>query len=163
VKRRELRLAPLETIVSEQEEEDRVNELVKESGLSGTAVVLKHIRDARDLFVDGKDHSSIGEARTFIQALIDNISQDTNRHGGHSIGYPAGTANRLDYLRSVGFFTPDERTAVGATWGFLSAGSQPGLSSRDEARIGLILSLEFGIFLLAKYSTWKAHSCRSFS
>ena len=33
--RRELRLAPLETIVSEQEEEDRVTELVKESGLSG--------------------------------------------------------------------------------------------------------------------------------
>jgi hypothetical protein len=163
VNKKNLELTPAEMVVNEQEEEDRVSELVKKSGLSGATVILKHIRDARDLFVDGKDHSSIGEARSFIQALIDNISQETDQHGGHSIGYPGGTANRLDYLRSVGFFTPDERTAVGASWGFLSAGSHPGLSSRDEARIGLILSLEFGVLLLAKFSSWKSHLYRGFS
>lgn len=70
--------------------------------------------------------------------------------------------NRLDYLQTVGFFTTDERAAFGAAWGFLSAGSHPGIPSRDEARIGLILSLEFAQVLLLKSVKWQANGCRGF-
>lgn len=163
VDQKNLRLVPLDSVTSEREEEERVVSLVNQSGLGNSAVILKHLQDARDLFLQQKDHPSIGEARDFVQALLDGIGDETNSHGGHSIRFPGGTANRLTYLEQVGFFTTDEKTAVGAAWGFLSAGHHPGIPSRDEARIALILSLEFGLMLLLKFSNWKANTYRSFS
>ena len=163
VDEKNLRLVPLDSVTSESEEEDRVASLIDRSGLGNSAVILRHIRDARDLFLQQKDHPSIGEARNFVQALIDGISSETSAHGGHSVGYPGGTAKRLNYLEQVGFFTTDEKTAIGSAWGFLSAGTHPGIPSRDEARIALILSLEFGVMLLLKFSNWKVNSFRAFS
>jgi hypothetical protein len=161
VNKMELRLVPFDSVTSEQEEEERVASLVNQSGLTNSAVILQHIRDACELFVQQRDHASIGEGRNFIQGLIDGISAETHAHGGHSIGYPSGMANRLKYLEDVGFFTADEKTACGSAWGFLSAGSHPGIPSRDEARIALILSLEFGVMLLLKFANWKANGfCR---
>jgi hypothetical protein len=163
VDEKNLRLAPFDSVTSEREEEERVASLVSQSGLQNSAVILQHLGDARDLFVQQKDHPSIGEARNLVQALIEGISSETHLHGGHSIGYPGGTANRLNYLEQVGFLTTDEKTAVGSAWGFLSAGTHPGIPSRDEARIALILSLEFGVMLLLKFSNWKANGFRAFS
>ena len=163
VNQNELRLVPLESVTSEREEEERLACLINQSGLTNSAVVLTHIRDARELFLQQKDHPSMGEARNFVQALIDGISADTNASGAHSVGYPGGMANRLKYLEDVGFFTVDEKTAFGSAWGFLPAGSHPGLPSRDEARIALILSLEFGVMLLLKFSNWKANGFGGFS
>lgn len=160
--RKNLALLPVESVTNEQQEEDRVTLLVKHSGLQDGTVILKHIHEAHDLFVRGNDHSTIGEARSFVQALIDGMSEETNAYGNHTRGYPGGTANRMDYLRDVGFFTADEREAVGSAWRFLSAGSHPGIPSRDEARIALILSLEFGLFLLLKFENWKANGYRQF-
>lgn len=106
--KKNLRLVPLDSIASESEEEERVVSLVKQSGLGNSTVALTHLRDARELFLQRKDHSSIGEARNFVQTLVDGITDDTNTHGGQSVGYPSGTANRLNYLQQVGFFTADE-------------------------------------------------------
>jgi len=151
------------SIVNEQQEENRLVALVKQSHLPNEAVILKHLGDAQELFVQGKDHPSIGESRNLIQALVDDISAATHASGAYSLGYPAGMANRLQYLQDVGFFTPDEKTAFGAAWGFLSAGSHPGIPSREEARIGLILSLEFGQVLLLKFANWAANAFIGFS
>jgi hypothetical protein len=137
--------------------------LVKQCGLSDSPVILRHLGDARDHFLQQKDHSSIGEARNFIQALLDGIGHETNALGAHSVGYPSGIANRLNYLEQVGFLTSDEKTAVGAAWGFLSAGNHPGIPTRDEARVALILSLEFAVVLLLKFSNWKMNAYRGFS
>jgi hypothetical protein len=152
-----------ESVVNEQQEENRLVGLVKQSRLQNEAVILKHLADAQELFVQGKDHPSIGESRNLIQALVDDISAATHATGAYSLGYPAGMANRLQYLQDVGFFTPDEKTAFGTAWGFLSAGSHPGIPSRDEARIGLILSLEFGQVLLLKFANWAANAFIGFS
>ena len=157
-----LELVPFESAVSEQEEEERVASLVRQSGLPNHAVIVKHVGDAHELFVQGKDHASIGESRNFIQALIDGIGATTHTSGAYSFGYPAGMDNRLNYLQKVRFFTADERTAFGAVWGFLCVGSHPGIPSRDEARIGLILSLEFGQILLLKFAKWAANAFSGF-
>lgn len=162
VNREKLTLEPAESIVNEHQEEDRLVTLIKQSRLQNEVVILKHLGDAHELFVQGKDHPSIGQSRDLIQALIDDTSGATHAHGGHSVGYPGGTANRLQYLQDVGFFTPDEKAAFGAAWGFLSAGSHPGIPSRDEARIGLILSLEFSQVLLLKFAEWHANGFRGF-
>jgi hypothetical protein len=158
-----LELVPFESIVSEQEEEDRVVQLIQKSTIVNSGVILKHLRDAHELFVQGKDHPSLGEGRNFIQVLIDTVGAETDAHGGHPAGYPGGTANRLQYLEDVGFFTKDEKTAFGSAWGFLSAGSHPGVPTRDEARIGLILALEFGVLVLLKYANWKSNGYKQFS
>jgi hypothetical protein len=152
-----------ESVVNEQQEENLLVGLVKRCRLPNEAVILRHLSDAQELFVQGKDHPSIGESRNLIQALVDDISAATHASGAYSLGYPAGMANRLQYLQDVRFFTPDEKTAFGAAWGFLSAGSHPGISSRDEARIGLILSLEFGQVMLLKFANWVANGFSGFS
>jgi hypothetical protein len=157
-----LTIEPAQSVVNEQEEENRLVALIKQSRLQNEVVILKHLGDAHELFVQGKDHPSIGESRNLIQELIDDTSGATHAHGGHSVGYPGGTANRLQYLQDVGFFTLDEKAAFGAAWGFLSAGSHPGIPSRDEARIGLILSLEFAQVLLLKFTKWMANGFRRF-
>lgn len=69
----------------------------------------------------------------------------------------------MKYLEDVGFFTVDEKTAFGSAWGFLCAGSHPGIPSREEARMALILSLELGVMLLLRFSNWKVNGFRRFS
>jgi hypothetical protein len=41
--------------------------------------------------------------------------------------------------------------------------SHPGIPTRDQTRIALILSLEFGVILLLKFADWKANAYRGFS
>ena len=111
----------------------------------------------------GKYHPSLNESRNVLQCLVDNISSDTEKSGDHSTKLPGGTANRIGYLREVGFLTLDEEAALKSAWGPLSAGSHPGVPERDEARLGLILALEFGQLLLLKFGNWKKGGFKKFS
>jgi hypothetical protein len=155
-------LVPLEGGVSEQEEEDRLAVLVRGSGLPNGPTILKHVSYASALFFDDKDHPSLGEARSFLQALIDDICTETDKPSAHSVKLPGGTGPRIEYLKNVGFLTADEETAYKAAWGALSAGAHPGVPAREEARIGLILALVFGQRLLLKFANWKANEYRRF-
>ena len=163
VNEKTLTLVPLESMVSEREEEGRLVQMIRQSGIGNSAVILKHLGDARDLFVQSKDHPSIGESRNLVQAIIDSIGADTHAHGGHSRGYPGGTKGRLQYLEDVGFFTSDDKAAFESAWGFLSAGTHPGIPPHELARIGLILGLEFSQLLLLKFADWKANGYRAYT
>jgi hypothetical protein len=158
-----LLLVPLESIASADEETNVLTRLAKNSGISNSATLLKHIADSTSLFVDGKYHPSLNEARNVLQALVDNISGDTNQSAVHATKLPGGTANRIEYLKQVGFLTVDEEAAIKSAWGALSAGSHPGVPARDEARIGLILALEFGQLLLLKFGNWRKASFKKFT
>jgi len=163
VNNEKLTLVPLEGPVSAREEEDRITNLVKTSGLPEVPTVLKHIADANSLYTSGNYHPSLNESRNIIQALIDGISIETDKCGNHPAGLPGGTTNRIDYLFSVGFLTADEKAAFNSGWGSLSAGSHPGVPEREQARIGLILALEFGQLLMLKFANWKVNAYRRFS
>lgn len=158
-----LELISLEGPVSHNEEEDRVTTLVKGGKLPSETVILEHLRLARQHYENGADHSCIGEARNFLQALIDDVGCETSASGRHAVGWPGGTANRIEYLNKVGFFTKDEAAAISAGWGSLSAGNHPGIPARHEAHIALILALEFGQMLLLKFLDWKANGYAGFS
>lgn len=160
---RNLRLMPLESIVSAQEEEDALTALVKRTGITDSGTLLKHVTDAGSLYVQKKYHSSLNESRSLLQCLIDNIGGDTHKSRAHANGFPGGTANRIDYLRDVGFLTADEAATFKSAWGALSAGSHPGVPEPEEARIGLILALEFGQTLLLKFESWKAGKYKKFA
>jgi hypothetical protein len=163
VDKRKLELVALEGPVSVQAEEDALTAVLRRSGIPNAATVGQHIADANSLFVEGKYHPSLNESRSILQALIDDISVETDCSGGHAAKLPGGTANRIQYLAQVGFLTPEEQTAFGSAWGALSAGSHPGVPAREEARIGLILALEFGQLLLLKCENWSKNGYRRFS
>jgi len=163
VDKAQLKLVPLEGPVSAQEEEDRLTHIVKTSGLPRSSVILKHIEDAHSLYAGGKDHPSLNESRSLIQALIDGVSVETDTHGKHSTKLPGPMKDRIEYLTKVGFLVPDEEAALKSGWGSLSAGSHPGVPEREQARIGLVIALEFGQLLLIKFANWKANAYRGFS
>ena len=158
-----LALVPLEGPVSAQQEEDMLTRLINATGLPNHDVILRHMTDATSLYTNGQNHPSLNESRNMLQALIDGVSEETHQHGGHAIGLPGGTGNRMDYLTTVNFLTTDEKAALGSVWGLLSAGSHPGLPERELARIGLILGLEFGQLLMLKYANWKTNAHRAFA
>jgi hypothetical protein len=158
-----LTLVPLEGPVSAREEEDRFTMLVKAVRLPEVGPLLRHVEDAHSLYMNGMYHPSLNESRSLIQCLIDGISTETDRHGKHSRGLPAGTKNRIEYLLDLGFFIADEEAALKSGWGTLSAGSHPGVPEREQARIGLVLAMEFGQLLLLKFADWKTNAYRGFS
>lgn len=162
VDKQTLSLVRMEGPISESEEEDRLIQLVRASGFPNANVIAKHIGDALALFVDGKDHASLGESRSLIQALVDDISTENDVHGSKTVVLPGGTGPRMEYLHKIGFFTADEENSFRSAWGALSAGSHPGVPARDEARIGLILALELSQLLLIKFTKWKANAFRRF-
>lgn len=162
VDKRWLRLIPLEGPVSAQAEEDALTSLLHQSDMPNAIIIERHIADANDLFVKGKSHPSLNESRSALQALIDGMSAETHRNGSQSTGLPAGTSNRIDYLAQVGFLTSDEQDAVKSAWHTLCAGSHPGVSERDLARIGLILALEFGQLVLLKWAGWSKNGYGAF-
>lgn len=160
---RHLSLVPLEGPVSETEEEELLTGLIRQSVFPSDPTILRHLADARSNYSTGNDHGCLNESRSFVQALLDDITTETGRLGGHAIAVPGGTKNRLEYLRKVGFFTADEESAFGSAWGTLSAGSHPGVPTRQEARIGLILALELGQLLVLKFLDWKTNRFAGFS
>jgi hypothetical protein len=146
--------------ISVAAEQSRVGELAKP--LSQPEIVLAHSESAAKLFISGEFHPSINESRNFLQELVDQISNATDKSHVHNIALPGGTANRIEYLKKVGFLTSDEEAAFKAAWGMLSAGSHPGIPLREEARIGLVLALEFGQILLIKFRPWRSNSFAKF-
>jgi hypothetical protein len=158
-----LALVPLEGPVSACEEEDILTRLVQQSGIPDIPAVLMHVRDAHFFYLDGKYASSLNASKSLIQALIDAISVETDKHGTYSTKLPEGTTSRIDYLTEISFLTADERSALNSAWGCLCAGSHPGVPEREQSRIGLVLTLEFGQLLLLKFRNWTAHAYRAFS
>ena len=60
----------------------------------------------------------------------------------------------LLWLERAGFITSDEKDAYGATWGFLSVGSHPGMTDGDIAKFCMILAMTFGHAALKKLDWW---------
>jgi hypothetical protein len=134
--------------VSVAEEKSRLLKDLRASRLGRQDVISKHITDSEDLFSEGKHHPAIGEARSALQAVIEETvvlleATVSKRSGG-------GTKNQIDFMAQHGFLSSDEQSAFLSAWGFLCSGNHPGLSSEDEGRIGMILCLEFIQILLAK-------------
>ncbi len=149
-------LLPTEGAVSHEEEETRLGILIRNSGLPTASVIKGHLQEAAVNYMDGnKDHSSLGESRTLLQAVLDGISQEIEKTAHSRVALPGGTKNRWGYLEANGLLTSDEVAMFGAGWGFLSAGSHPGLPPREQARIGLILSMEFSQVLIMKWLDWR--------
>ena len=137
---------------------------------------MTHIDHAMKNYSDGKFHEALSESRSFIQSLIDTITTETVRFGGHGRPDPGlggsytKTGPRIQFLADVMFLTSkphnkidEELGAVRTVWSYLCAGAHTGLTPREDSRIGLILALEFGQLLALKFKDWKTNDYRGFS
>ncbi len=134
--------------VSAEEEKSRLLAFLKASKLGRQDVIAKHIKDTEDLFGQGKYHPAIGEARSALQALIEESVALMEVKAASKSG--GGIKNQIEFLEREKFLSADDLQAFLSAWAFLSSGNHPGLSSEEQGRIGTILSLEFSQILLIK-------------
>lgn len=147
--------------VNLSEEADLVTELIKESSLPHEKEVLYHYTKADELYVASQDEPSLAEWRKFFEAILRDIAETTAPHRSDVTKSTGTMKDVLDYLTAVGFLDKDERNgAYGATYGFFSAGTKPGILPRDHAKAGMFLALTFGQLLLKKYLNWKKNAYR---
>jgi hypothetical protein len=134
--------------VSAEEEKSRLLAFLRASKLGRQDVISRHLADAADLFSQGKYHPAIGEARSGLQAIIEETVVLVEAKVGRRSG--GGTKNQVEFLEREKLFSTDDQQAFLSAWAFLSSGNHPGLSSEEEGRIGTILCLEFSQILLIK-------------
>lgn len=145
------KLQPIDGPVSAEKEKSRLLVYLESSKFGRKVVISKHIRDAEDLFAQGKHHPSIGEARSALQAVIEETVTLLEQKLGKRSG--GGMKNQIEFL-APDVLSEDECKAVLAAWGFLCSGNHPGMSDEDAGRIGMILCLEFIQILLIKGKTF---------
>jgi hypothetical protein len=100
-------LRPIDGPVSVNEEKSRLLAFLKVSKLGRKEVISQHIADAEDLFSQGKHHPAIGEARSALQAILDETiklaeAKVTNRSGG-------GFKNQVEFLEKETVFSNDDQ------------------------------------------------------
>jgi hypothetical protein len=141
-------LVPIEGPISITEERSRLLTNLAASSLPRKDVIAKHLKDAEDLFAEGKMHPAMGQARSAFEAGVEDtvslVEIKTNRKAG------TGLKNQIQFLTKEGFIAADEEPAFLSAWGFLSAGAHPGLPPDEAGRVGLILCLEFTQVLIIK-------------
>jgi hypothetical protein len=144
-------LVPIDGPVSAEQEKSRLLADLKISKLGNKEVIAVHVKDAVKHFANGKHHSAIGEARTALESAINEtvvlLELMHNKKSG------SGTGNKIPFMEETQFLSSDERKAFLAAWGFLCSGNHPGISTEEQGRIGVILSLEFLQMLIIKGKT----------
>jgi hypothetical protein len=139
---------PIEGPVSVTQEKSRLLSNLEASSFARKELIATHVKDAEDLFSEGKMHPAMGEARSAFEAGVEDfvslVEIKTNRKAG------SGLRNQIQFLSKEGFISADEEQAFLSAWGFLSSGAHPGLPPDEAGRIGLILGLEFTQVLLIK-------------
>jgi hypothetical protein len=142
---------PLEGPISITEERSRLLTNLAASAYPRKEVIAKHLKDAEDLYSEGKMHPAMGQARSAFEAGVEDtvslVEFKTKLKAG------GGVKNQIHFLSKQGFISADEEQAFLSAWGFLSAGAHPGLPPEEAGRLGLILGLEFTHVLLVKAKT----------
>ena len=141
-------IRPIDGPVSVEAEKSRLQAYLKDSKLGRQEIISKHLTDATDLFSQSKCHPAIGEARSALQAIIEETVVLAEAKFGKRSG--GGTKSKIEFLEREKVFSADDHQAFLSAWGFLSSGNHPGLSSEEHGRIGTILCLEFSQILLIK-------------
>jgi hypothetical protein len=141
-------IVPIEGPISVTEEKTRLLANLTDSSFARKDLIAKHLKDAEDLFSAGRMHPALGEARSALQAGVEDtvslVETKTKRKSG------GGFKNQIDFLAKENFISTDEQQAFLAAWGFLSAGGHPGLPPDEAGRVGFVLGVEFTQVLLIK-------------
>lgn len=141
-------LTPIDGPISVEQEKSRLLSQLMTSKLRRKDVIKQHITEAEMQFSQGANHPAIGEARSALQAVIEETVALTEAKVGANSG--SGVVNQIDFLQKHQILSPDEQSAFKSAWNFLCSGNHPGMSTEEGGRIGVILCLEFIQILLIK-------------
>jgi hypothetical protein len=100
----------------------------------------------------------------FLEELLRGIWRQTRQHRTEYKTYAEKPpmVDVFTFLKQSGFFDADEELAYRSSFGFLSGGSHPGISEKDDAYLSQILALTFGHALLLKLASWHIGNYRKF-
>lgn len=136
---------------------------IKDSKLPNESVILYHYDQGEEFYVQRRWDACIGQWRSFFEQLLRDIAGSTASHRPDVSASLGPMRDVLDYLKEVDFLDQDERTSVGATWGFLSSGSHPGLAAEDKAHLAMAQALAFSQTLVLKFLNWRSNAFKAFS
>ncbi len=137
---------------------------IKTTKLSSEQTLLHHFSNGEQAYLEGKYDTAIGEWRKFFERLLRDIAEDTGLYR-QDLKKDAAKLTMKDlfpYLEEAGFLDSDEKLAFSSSWAFLSSGAHPGIGSKDQAYLAMVLSLSFAHTALSKFEVWKAHAYKSF-
>lgn len=138
-------------------------QLIKESAFRNEAVTLHHYQQAEEMYVQQKWDPCIGELRKFFEQLLRDVTSETARSRGDPDPSSRPMRDVFDYLERSDFLDKDEKAAIGATWGFLSSGSHPGIAPEQKALLAMMQALSFGKVIVLKFLDWRKNSYQRFS
>lgn len=141
-----------------QESADRLqNLLALHQDDLNSDVINHHLQEHERLYADSSYGASVGEARKFVEQLQHDIAQRIALNLGETpeLNRPIKVRN---YLESSGFLSESERKRlVDGVYGYMSeAGSHPGVTDATVGRMARVVSLNYGVYLLEKWQSWKA-------
>jgi len=118
--------------------------------------LVHHLKENIDHYKNGKWDSSIGQARNFVEQLLEDVARfiASGREEDPNLGKPILVR---DYLQKIGFFgNTERRKLVDGIYGYFSEkGSHPGISEQSTARVSRNMMLSFGFYVLEKLENWK--------
>ena len=156
-------LVPSDSAVTEQTKQVALLvQLIKECSFRNESMAIHHYQQAEELYVQQKWDPCIGELRKFFEPVLRDIASETSKNRKETNPSTGPIRDVFDYLQACGFFDADEKTAVGAVWGFLSSGSHPGIAPDHKASLALLLSLGFVQIVVLKFLDWRKNSYHGF-
>lgn len=118
--------------------------------------LFHHLESTLELFKDGKWDASIGQARNFVEQLLDDIAKAIAKVRNESPDLSKPLKVR-EYLQTCGFFDESEKKKlVDGVYGYFSEeGSHPGISEQSTARVCMHILWAFGYYVLEKFEDCK--------
>jgi hypothetical protein len=115
-----------------------------------------HLENTLDLFKNEKWDVSVGQARNFVEQLLDDIAKAIAKVRKESPDLSKPLKVR-EYLQACGFFDDSEKKKlVDGVYGYFSKeGSHPGISEQSTARVCMHILWAFAYYILEKFEEWK--------
>ena len=158
-------------IIDVQKEKNLLEEMMARNSELSQEILKKHLKDSDELFIQGKWHPSINEARSFLEQLREDIylvvkskypkqstlpTQEWVNDKGKTFKFDSDYRKNLCYL---GFLDDEELKFLEGNYQLLSKfGSHKGIPVDHEARISRMVFLAEAQYLLTKFEEWKRNN-----
>ncbi|MGA2323821.1 MAG: hypothetical protein ABSG22_08240 [Sedimentisphaerales bacterium] len=118
-----------------------------------------HLKNTLDLFKKEKWDASVGQARNFVEQILDDIAKAIAKETKASPDLSKPVKVR-EYLQACGFFDESEKKKlVDGVYGYFSEeGSHPGISKQSTARVCMHILWAFAYYILEKFEEWEKQS-----
>ena len=143
-----------------QEQLTEFERAIERSSHDDKALVRHHLREAERHQAAGQWGPATSEWRHVFEESIRGAWRFTRMNNPNYLSRLEKPPFRdvLNWLEQAGFFTTEERDAIGAGFGFLSIGNHPGIKEKQLAYLSQTLAIPLAYISLLKLNKWNGHS-----